>query len=94
MGVGAYHRVEGYPYPRYNSWPFGFWGHGYDPAFYGPCGPYGPYYYDSPRYFVLMDEDNAYYWDFKGEGECRLVLVYTRAGKEFTHEFLYRRQKI
>jgi hypothetical protein len=47
-----------------------------------------------PVYLMMMDESDTYYWDWSGEGECRLLLVYNRAGKEFTHEFLFRRQKM
>ena len=88
VGVGAYHRVEAYPFPRYGVWPYGFQRYGYDPYFYDP------YLYDPPRYFVLVDDNDSYYWNWKGEGECRLMLVYSRAGKEFTQEFLFRRQKM
>jgi hypothetical protein len=88
FGASAYHRVEAYPYPRYGYWPYGFYRYGYDPYFYDP------YEFDPPRYFVMMADGDAYYWDWKGEGECRLMLVYSRAGKEFTQEFLFSRQKM
>ena len=47
-----------------------------------------------PLYLMMMDENDTYYWDWSGESGCRLLLVYSRAGKEFTHEFFFLRQKM
>jgi hypothetical protein len=55
--------------------------------------PYDPYDY-GPRYLAVYDENDALYWDWRGEGEARAVLTYRRGDKEFRHEFLFRRQKM
>jgi hypothetical protein len=95
FGVGAYRSVDARPYPHYEQgWPY--W-HTYPPYYrYAWPGPfvYPAYWGDPPYYFVMVDENDTYYWDWKDEGECRLILVYTRAGKEFTHDLLFRRQKM
>ena len=91
----AYHRVDARPYPHYEQgWPY--W-HTYQP-YYRYAWP-GPYRIRrritmTNRYLVLVEENDTYYWDWKDQGECRLILVYTRAGKEFTHDLLFRRQKM
>jgi hypothetical protein len=61
--------------------------------------PYSRYrYYDpyppEPRYLAVYDENDVTYWDWRGEGECRVVLTFRRGEKEFRHEFLFRRQKL
>jgi hypothetical protein len=48
----------------------------------------------TPRYFTVYDESDTYYWDWKGEGEVRIALVFRRGDKEFRHEFLFRRVKM
>jgi hypothetical protein len=46
-----------------------------------------------PRYLAVYDE-NALYWEWKGEGEMRLTLVFQRANdKPFTHDWVIRRTK-
>ena len=58
-------------------------------------------YDDGPHYMTVYDDSDTYYWDWKGEGEARLSLVYTRGGGDnperaapaFTHELVIRRVK-
>ena len=54
---------------------------------------YDPYYY-GPHYLAVYDENDTYFWDWRGEGEARAVLTYRRGDKEFRHDFLFRRQKM
>ena len=37
---------------------------------------------DGPRYMTVYDDSDTYYWDWKGEGQARLNLVYARGGAE------------
>lgn len=56
---------------------------------------------DAPRYMTVYDDNDTYYWDWKGEGQVRLNLVYTRDGGDddattrgapsFNHELVIRR---
>ena len=56
---------------------------------------YDPYWADyAPRYLTVYDENDRYYWDWRGEGEARAVLTFRRREREFRHEFLFRRQKM
>jgi hypothetical protein len=48
----------------------------------------------APRYVTVYDGGNALYWDWNGETEIRLTLVYQRDEKTFRHEFVIRRQKM
>jgi hypothetical protein len=50
---------------------------------------------DGPRYYSLYDPGDAAYWEWDGEGEARVVLVYQRGDqKPFSHEFVFRRRKV
>ena len=60
---------------------------------YGRHGYLYDDWYDEPRYFTVVD-DNAIYWNWSGEGEIRLSLVFARKDEAFTHEFVIRRVKI
>ena len=56
---------------------------------------YGPGYYppfDEPRYFYVVDDDNRY-WDWDGQTDVRVTLVYQRADKQFKHEMTFHRVK-
>ena len=50
------------------------------------------FYEDQPRYFTVVDEDTLY-WEWKGESEIRLLLVFDRNAKTFEHEFVIDRRK-
>jgi len=47
-----------------------------------------------PRYLTVYDDANALYWDWKGETDIRLTLVYQRGEQSFRHEFTIRRKKV
>ena len=58
----------------------------------------GPYYdddpfYDEPQYLTVID-DSAIYWEWSGEGQIRLMMVFTRKEETFNHEFVIRRVKM
>jgi len=80
IGVGVGVTSGGYYRQRYvHGVPYG-----YDPVL------------DGPRYYVVYQPgDSTYYWDWPGEGEARVVLVYQRGEeKPFSHEFVFRRRKL
>jgi hypothetical protein len=47
-----------------------------------------------PRYLTIYDDANALYWDWKGETDIRLTLVYQRGEQSFRHEFTIHRKKV
>lgn len=67
---------------------------------------YAPGFYDVPRYYAVYGGDESIYWDWPDGGQARLVLVFQRGGPAgpatlpagggttFTHEFVFRRQKV
>jgi hypothetical protein len=63
-----------------------------DSSRYRTYDPYWPDY--GPRYMAVYDESDAYYWDWRDEGEVRAVLTFRRGEKEFRHELVFRRQKM
>jgi hypothetical protein len=79
IGVGVGVSSGGYYHNRYVHGG----AFGYDPVL------------DGPRYYSLYDPGNAAYWEWDGEGEARVVLVFQRGDqKPFNHEFVFRRQKV
>lgn len=51
-------------------------------------------WYDEPRYLTVYADGDAFYWDWNGESEVRLTLVYQRGEQTFKHEFTIKRVKI
>jgi hypothetical protein len=49
---------------------------------------------DEPRFLTVYDDANAIYWDWNGQTEVRLTLVYQRGEQSFRHEFTIRRKKV
>ena len=49
---------------------------------------------DGPRYLAVYDGDDALYWDWNGQTEVRLTLVYQRGETPLRHEFVIRRRKM
>jgi hypothetical protein len=47
---------------------------------------------DEPRYLYVADEDGLY-WDWDGESDVRISLVFERGGERFTQDFVFRREK-
>jgi hypothetical protein len=71
-------------------------GYGYGPGLSRREFGYG--YYDdyyAPTRYTLRDAGQVY-WDWKGESEAKVILVYTRGNNptEFTHELLFGRRKV
>jgi hypothetical protein len=56
--------------------------------------PNDPWMDDQPRYLMVYDDDNALYWDWNGQTEVRLTLVYRRANQELRHAFTIRRKEM
>jgi hypothetical protein len=56
---------------------------------------YGSVYDDWPSNATYYDENDTTYWDWPGEGETRLTLVFVRqGGQTFQHEFAFGRKKM
>jgi hypothetical protein len=53
-----------------------------------------PYYYDEPRYYDVYIPNDSRFWDWDGETDVRLLLVYQRAGAEIQHAFTFHRRKM
>lgn len=49
---------------------------------------------DGPRYLAVFDDDNAIYWEWEGQTEIRLSLVYQRNDEPLRHEFTIKRKKM
>jgi hypothetical protein len=57
---------------------------------------YDPFYYDDdvePRYYRVYDDANPIYWDWRGEGQMRLRLVFERGGETIEDRFVIARRK-
>jgi len=52
-----------------------------------------PFYDDEPRYLAVVDDD-ALYWDWRGQGQMRLTLVFDRGGQTLRHQFVIGRKKM
>lgn len=63
-------------------------------AFHTHHNAWQPYFRDPPQYAAVYDEGDAYYWDWRGTGEARVILVYQHDDHEFRHEFVFRRVKV
>ena len=55
---------------------------------------HGAAIYHDPHFLSVHDESDTRYWDWKGEGEARLLLLFQRGDKEFRQEFTFRRRKL
>jgi hypothetical protein len=74
-------------------------GRSYDPSHhywrdlnYGPA--YDDPYFNQPRYFAVSDPGNSFYWDWNGQGQVRLTLVYMQQEKTFRDQFTFNRVKM
>jgi hypothetical protein len=59
----------------------------YDPFFHGF------YDYGYPRYISYYDPSDATYWNWEGETDVRLHLVFERDKKNFSQDFTFHRKK-
>jgi len=50
-------------------------------------------YFEEPIYLDVVD-DSALFWEWSGEGQIRMSLVFTRKDETFTQEFVIRRVKV
>lgn len=70
-------------------------------AIYGCSADY-PYYggvfyddpWDEPLYLTVYDDSNTFWWDWDGEGEMRLTIVFERFQKTFSHDFVIGRGRL
>ena len=65
---------------------------GYYPYGYAGSG-FSDVWYDEPRYYSIYDPNDPTYWEWTGEGEARLTLVFEQADQTFTHEWTLARKK-
>jgi hypothetical protein len=71
-------------------------GVGYSRAHYHRFG-YGGLYdplWDEPQYYTYYDETDATYWDWQGESDARMHLVFQRGTNTFGHDFTLHRKKM
>ena len=92
FGVGVGVGVSRYHYRRYPYYHSTYYHPYYDPWPYYPY--YYDHYYDGPRYLYLEDDNDARYWDWRGVGEARVILIYQRGDDDFRHELVFRRMKM
>ncbi len=84
VSSGGYYRDDWYTRSRYRT--------GSARGRYS--GPYDePYFYDPPSYTVY-DASNPAFWDWRGETQITLTLVFSRDGKITEDRFVIRRQKL
>jgi hypothetical protein len=69
--------------------------HHYGGGFYPYPWMYDPFF-DEPRYYTYYDESDVTYWEWKGESDVRIHLVYQRAGNAgtFSDDFTFHRKKM
>lgn len=64
-------------------WSGGYWG-----------GFYDPFWFDEPRYYTVVEGEQAY-WEWNGAGgEARLILVIEHQGHEMTQELRITRSQL
>jgi hypothetical protein len=49
---------------------------------------------DHPRYYSIYDGNDPIFWDWQGETEVKLMLVFRRGNDQFQHEFVFHRKKM
>lgn len=103
IGPGAYARIALPPLrPYYRSYA-ARWGYfGYGPPYYPYYSPYYYGYYPAPYYDAFpngyayggYDQNNDHYWDWNGQSEVRVSLVYQREDNTtFRDEFTIQKMK-
>jgi hypothetical protein len=97
IGFGTSTQRSDADHPLYlmnDGWHHHHFNHGF--GHYYAWSYWDPWYYDyyAPRYYVLYDENDATYWNWRGEGEARASLAYERNDKTFRDEFVFRRVKM
>ena len=73
-------------------------GAGFGAAYPYSYGYFDPFYdpvWDRPRYYAVYEPGGAFYWEWPGESDVRLNLVFQRdEQKPFSHEFVFHRRKM
>lgn len=87
VGIGYGMRVDALPGPSPAGLPDRTEFHTHYPQ-------WEPYFRDPPQYIAIVDDNDSYYWDWKGGGEARVNLVYRRGDAEIRHTFVFRRVKM
>jgi hypothetical protein len=69
-------------------------GAGFGAAYPYSYGCYDPLW-ERPRYYAVNDAEGTYYWEWTGESDVRVNLVFQRdEQKPFSHEFIFHRRKM
>jgi hypothetical protein len=57
---------------------------------------YDPFFYDyaEPRYYTYYDPSDATYWNWEGETDARLHLLFQRDKETFAQDFGFHRKKV
>lgn len=83
------------PYYRQNGPTFGIgFGVGVSDARWHRGSGYGAWAWDEPRYFAIYDESDAGWWDWDGETDVKLMLVFARERETFSQMFVLHRRKM
>jgi hypothetical protein len=80
VGAAAYDDSMGKLYPSYR-----------DAWMYSPDVDFRD---DHPRYYSIYDGNDPIFWDWQGETEVKLTLVFRRGNDQFQHEFVFHRKKM
>jgi len=62
-------------------------GYGYGGSLYDP-------WYDEPRYYAVVDPNDNTYWEWDGDQDVRLTLVYEHGSQPINHSFAFSRKKL
>lgn len=83
------------PYYREDGPTFGIgFGVGVSNARWGRNPSYDAWMWDSPRYYTLYNDADAGWWDWEGETDVKLTLVFARSQQTFSHSFVFHRKKM
>jgi hypothetical protein len=53
-----------------------------------------PYSDPGPQYFTVFDEEQTIYWDWKGETDVSMTLLFQRNTDQLKHQFTFHRKKM
>jgi hypothetical protein len=97
FGVGGAYRY-GYYRPYYRNYRDRGARYARGGARYGRYAYYDPFFYNTyygPRYYRVYDDSNPAYWDWSGEGQVRVTLMYERGeGQRVEDTFVFARKKM
>lgn len=81
------------PYYREDGPYFGI-GVGVSSARWGRYPAYDAWVWDEPRYYTIYNESDAGWWDWEGETDVRMMLVFARGREGFSQMFVWHRKKM